>query len=180
MHTPEETQNRELILDQLSKQLQESQTLYQISLTLASTTDLSATLQQIADAASSLIQSSTRTILHLLDDSGDYLQAVAVSGNDRPTKGHRMNFKLGQGVAGLALSSGQTINVLDVLSDSRYVPDRSGTDALQRSLLVAPVMTGERILGTLSVQSPEPGAFGSDDERPDLRSAQIQPGVHFC
>jgi signal transduction histidine kinase len=32
-------------------------------------------------------------------------------------------------------------------------------------LLTAPVMTAERRLGTLSVQSPDPGAFSADDER---------------
>ena len=54
--------------NQLAKQLQESQMLYEISETLASTLDLSTTLQQIADAASTPIKSTSRTVLHLMDE----------------------------------------------------------------------------------------------------------------
>ena len=32
-----------------------------------------------------------------------------------------MNFKLGEGVAGIALQTGNTINIADVLLDKRYI-----------------------------------------------------------
>jgi signal transduction histidine kinase len=164
-------QNQTTDSKRLSKQLQESQALFEISQTLAGTIDLAATLQQIADAASELIKPAKRTILHLLDDSGQYLQPVAVAGSEGPRTAKRMNFKLGEGVAGIALESGETINVDDVLTDPRYVvakiSPKSEPDLkpLLRSLLVAPVKTGEKILGTLSVQSHTPGVFTPDDER---------------
>lgn len=153
--------------EQLAKQLQESQALLEISQMLAGTVDLDVTLQQIADAANDLIKSASRTILHLLDDSGNYLQAVAISGPDRPSLKTRLNFKLGEGIAGIVLESCQTINVLDVNNDPRYVPVKSDgqSEALIRSLLVAPVITGEKRLGTLSVHSPRPDVFTQDDVR---------------
>jgi signal transduction histidine kinase len=156
---------------QLSKQLQESQALFEISQTLAGTIDLSSTLQQIASAASELIKPAQRTILHLLDESGRYLQPVALAGSAGPRTEQRMNFKLGEGVAGVALQSGETINVGDVLIDPRYIMAKSepksnpDPNLILRSLLVAPVKTGEKILGTLSVQSQTPGVFTKDDER---------------
>jgi signal transduction histidine kinase len=153
--------------EQLAKQLQESQALLEISQMLAGTVDLDITLQQIADAANTLIKSATRTILHLLDESGDYLQPVAVSGSDRPSLKTRLNFKLGEGIAGIVLESCKTINVADVLNDPRYIPVKTDDQKEPpiRSLLVAPVITGEKRLGTLSVHSPYPNVFTADDER---------------
>ena len=153
--------------EQLAKQLQESQALLEISQMLAGTVDLEITLQQIADAANALIKSASRTILHLLDDSGNFLQAVAISGTDRPNLKTRLNFKLGEGIAGIVLESCQTINVTDVINDPRYIPVKTDqhSDPPIRSLLVAPVITGEKRLGTLSVHSPLPNVFTSDDDR---------------
>jgi two-component system sensor histidine kinase HydH len=151
--------------DKLAKQLRESQMLFEISQMLAGTIDLSVTLQQIADAANTLIKSASRTILHLLDDEGNVLQSVAVSGSDLPKMDRRMNFKWGEGIAGLALATGQAINVTDVLNDERYISVSEDKEETPRSLMVAPVRTGERSLGTLSVQSLIPGVFTTDDER---------------
>lgn len=152
---------------QLTKKLHESQTLLEISQMLAGTIDLDIILQQIADAATALIKSASRTILHLLDDSGNYLQAVAVSGPDRPKVRTRLNFKLGEGIAGTVLECCQTINVPDVLEDARYVTVKMVVrdEAPIRSLLVAPVITDDKRLGTLSVNSPFPNVFTQDDER---------------
>lgn len=153
--------------EHLAKQLQESQALLEISQMLAGTVDLDSTLQQIADAANALIKSASRIILHLLDDSGSYLQAVAISGPNRPSLKTRLNFKLGEGIAGIVLESCQTINVPDVNDDPRYLPVKTVgyNEAPIRSLLVAPVITGDRRLGTLSVHSPRPGVFTTDDHR---------------
>jgi signal transduction histidine kinase len=79
-----------------------------------------------------------------------------------------LNFKLGEGVAGIVLATGRTINVADVRTDPRYVMARSDDEpdnTSVRSLLVAPVKTEEKLLGTLSVQSPTAGAFTDHDER---------------
>ena len=156
---------REVNSSQLAKQLRESQMLFEISQMLAGTIDLSATLQQIAEAANTLIKSASRTILHLLDDEGKILQSVAVSGTDLPKTDRRLNFKWGEGIAGLALASGQAIIVADVLNDERYISVSGEQEKTLRSLMVAPVKTGERSLGTLSVQSLTPGVFTQDDER---------------
>jgi len=150
--------------EQLAKQLEESKALFEISQMLAGTLDLSAILQQIADSAASLIKPSAKTVLHLLDESESFLQPVAISGDFPPKKKNRMKFKPGEGVAGIALSTGQTINIVDILNDARYVIGKSDQDA-NRSLLVAPVKTSDKSLGTLSAQDKTPGSFTKDDER---------------
>jgi len=161
--------------DQLTKELQKSQALFEISQMLAGTVDLRKTLQQIADAANRLTKSSTRAILHLLDADRLCLEPVAISGDVPPGTMMSLNFRPGEGVAGKVVATGEAINVADVTIDPRYVASqrpRQVTGVLGpidlpalRALLVAPVMTGGTILGTLSVQSPAPGAFNEDDSR---------------
>lgn len=151
--------------ERLAKQLQESQTLFEISRTLAETIELNTILQQIAHAANQLIKSANQTILHLLNCDSTCLNAVAISGENRPKNDRAFNFKMGEGIAGTVLSTGRTINVPDVLHDSRFLPEQPDTTPQIRSLLVAPVRTGEKSLGTLSVQSRTVSAFTPDDER---------------
>ena len=153
-----------LTSEQLEKQLEQTQALFEISQMLAGTIDLQTTLQQIADAATALIKSAERTTLHILNESESSLEPAAVSGVGKIQKGIKLKFKPGEGIAGLVLASGKTILVSDVLTDSRYIPIKGGENTI-RSLLVAPVKTGQVNLGTLSVQSATPAVFTLDDEK---------------
>jgi signal transduction histidine kinase len=159
-----------LSFDDLAKELEKSRALFEISQALAGTVDLNATLQMIAEAASSLIKTSDRTILHLLDENQRYLQPVAIAGEGPVTPSSPMLFRTGMGIAGQVLATGGPINVPDVYRDNRYLrvgDERKHTGMLTplRSLLVVPVRTGDKLLGTLSVQSPQVGAFSDDDVR---------------
>jgi signal transduction histidine kinase len=153
-----------LTSEQLTEQLRESQALLEISQMLAGTIDLPTILGQIAEAATSLIKTADRTTLHLLDEFGSRLEPVAVAGRVTIDPSNSVNFKPGEGIAGLVLSSGKSITVPDIEFDPRYIPS-GGQEIQVRSLLVAPVRTGQKNLGTLSVQSPQPGVFTADDER---------------
>jgi signal transduction histidine kinase len=153
-----------LTSEQLEKQLEQTQALFEISQMLAGTIDLQTTLQQIADAATALIKKAERTTLHILNENESSLEPVAVSGVGKIQKGIKLKFKPGDGIAGLVLASGKTILVSDVLTDTRYIPLKGGENRI-RSLLVAPVKTGQVNLGTLSVQSATPSVFTIDDER---------------
>lgn len=155
----------EELSERLAKQLQESRALFEISQTLAGTIELDTILQQIAQAANQLIRAANQTILHLLDENNTYLNAVAISGEYRPQKGPAFNFRVGEGIAGVVLLTGRTINVPDVLNDPRFIPKQTNAIPQIRSLLVAPVRTGNKNLGTLSVQSQFVSAFTPDDER---------------
>jgi signal transduction histidine kinase len=153
-----------LTSEQLEKELQESQALFNISQMLAGTIDLPTTLGQIAEAATSLIKTADRTALHLLDETESRLEPMAVAGLVNIDTSSSLNFRPGEGIAGLVLSSGKTILVSDVLVDPRYIPVKGQKSAV-RSLLVAPIQTDQKKLGTLSVQSPVPGVFNVNDER---------------
>lgn len=71
-------------------------------------------------------------------------------------------FPLGAGVAGWVAQTGETAYVPDVSKDPRYI----AKDSLNLgSLLVYPLKVGAQVLGVLSIDSPEPGAFSMRDRR---------------
>jgi signal transduction histidine kinase len=150
---------------QLEQQLRESQMLLQISQTLASSLELSTTLQQIVDAAATLIEKADRVVIHLLDEEQTFLRSVAVAGPDKRPASQGLNFNAGEGIAGIALASGRTIYVPDAPSDPRYIHSQdTDADVRVRALLVAPVKTTQMNMGTLSVHSSKPGVFTPSDE----------------
>ena len=68
-----------------------------------------------------------------------------------------------EGVAGQVVVSGETINIGDVRTDSRFL----GSNPMPafRSRMVAPVQSGEQRLGTISVQSNMVSAFTEAESR---------------
>jgi PAS domain S-box-containing protein len=69
--------------------------------------------------------------------------------------------KPGQGLSGWVLQHGQAVRSGDVESDPRYVC----TFPSIKSGLYAPMQVGERIIGTITVESEIPQAFDEHDER---------------
>ena len=149
---------------ELSRQLKETQALFQISQLLAGSLALQNILQTIVEAAAGVVERADRVVMHLLDASGTTLRPVAVAGPDRSGSGQRVNFRWGEGIAGLVIASGQAIYAADAPSDPRYIPLGNQAGRVH-ALLAAPVYAGEKRLGTLSVHSAEVGVFTPDDER---------------
>ena len=69
--------------------------------------------------------------------------------------------RVGEGIAGQVVISGETINIDDVNTDPRFL--RLDKEPTYRSLMVAAVHSGERKLGTISVSSNLPFAFGAGE-----------------
>ncbi len=68
-----------------------------------------------------------------------------------------MRLKVGQGLVGTVAKSGETVNVPDVTSDSRYVAAREGT----RSEMAVPITLDGRVIGVINLESDQPDAFHS-------------------
>ena len=66
---------------------------------------------------------------------------------------------LNQGICGAAASSGDTIIVDDVNSDSRYLACSLET----RSEIVVPIFVHGKVVGELDIDSHFPAAFGPED-----------------
>jgi signal transduction histidine kinase len=147
---------------QLQRSLREANALSNIALALSQTerVGLNDVLQLIVNSARDLIPNVEQAVIHLIDESGETLVYGAVVGFDDPAGGKK-KMRVGEGAAGQAVLSGETLNIGDVLTDPRFL--RLDTDPVYRSLMAAPVRSGDRTLGAISVSSSRTFAFGGND-----------------
>ena len=150
------------LFEETKRRLQESDILFQVGKALTSVLDLEKLLQLIINSAVETISPAERGVIHLLDKASGELHPKALAGKAlgalRETK-----MRIGEGIAGLTIEEGETINVPDINADPRFL--RLGGPQEFKSLLVAPLLIGEKRIGTISVESGEVDAFGPDDER---------------
>lgn len=149
---------------ELKKHLHESKALADISRALSETEKigLSDVLQLIVTSAQELLTKAEQVVIHLLDENEQMLIPGAISGVSSSAEGKR-KMRLGEGVAGLAITSGDTINIQNIETDPRFV--KLNNTPSFRSLMVTPVQSGEKKLGTISIQSNLPNAFTREDSQ---------------
>jgi PAS domain S-box-containing protein len=151
---------------EIEQRLRESSALAEISRALSRTERVGTgkVLQLIVDSARDLIPQAEESVIHLLDTEEKILIAQAVSGfGDKDWGKDRIKMRLGEGVAGRVIREGVTINVWDVQNDRNFIFHNSYPPEF-RSLLVAPVQSGGKQIGTISVQSKNINAFSEKDE----------------
>jgi two-component system NtrC family sensor kinase len=144
------------------RRLEETQALATINQALNETIDLSRLLQLMVDTISGIINHIDRVIVHLYDESKELLTPAAVAGVTRDDRRSDLQMQAGEGIAGQVIKSGKPINVRDTQKDRRFIPNGGATHL--RSLLVAPIISNEVILGTISVSSTKSEAFSNEDE----------------
>ncbi len=164
--------------DEISQQqLNETKALMQIGQTLGETerVGLDVVLQLIVDSARELIPQADKTVIHLVDKDSQSLIPKAISGslqNEKTIPFLKMSIE--SGAAGQALRQGITINIADVNNDPRFL--KSTVKPLYASLLVSPVQTPGKQLGTISVESEKIHAF-SDHEAELLKALGSQAAI---
>ena len=96
---------------------------------------------------------------YMLEKEGDY--DVLVLGPFKGTMTPHTRIPLHQGICGAAASTGKTIVVDDVNSDSRYLACSLET----KSEIVVPVFVHKKVVGELDIDSHFHAAFGPDDRK---------------
>lgn len=123
---------------------------------------LDTVLQLIVDSAKKLIPEAQKTVIHLLDREDKSLVPRATSGFDKSEKTiPRLKMHIGNGAAGQVLQDGISVNLADVNTDPRFL--QADIKPAYRSLLVSPVQTAGKQLGTISVESEKPYAFSEHE-----------------
>jgi signal transduction histidine kinase len=162
---------------EIQRRLKESDSLSRIEQALSETerggTDR--VLQLIVDSARELITQAEEGVIHLLDEEEQTLRAQAISGFEAGTRmPERPKIRYGEGVAGQVMRTGATINVGDINnSDLFLLKDSLPTF---RSLLVAPVQSAGKRIGTISVQSSKLNAFSAHDAEL-LKALSVQAAI---
>ena len=146
----------------IEKQLHQTTTLSNVEhvLSRSERVGVDAVLQLIVDSAMELIPKTNHVVLHLLDEEKQILIPRSVAGL---AKGYRsqLNMRLGKGVAGQVLETAEIIYIPDIRIDSRFIGQTLPIS--YKSLLVAPIRSDERCIGTISIHSDDAGAFDADD-----------------
>jgi len=117
------------------------------SLTLPETADL---INTVLDVARVAFGAAACSVAELDPVSSELVYRSSVGEGAAETIGLRL--PLGQGVAGYAAASGETIAVDDVTHDARFARDvAERTGYVPRSILAAPIMRDDDVLGVFSV-----------------------------
>ena len=130
--------------------------------------DFAAALQLIAQRAEALLRASGSAIA-LAETDPDFMICRASSGPDAPPVGARL--QVGSGFSGECVKSGMPLRCDDTELDTRV--DRESCRALGiRSILAAPVRSGDKSIGLIEVFSTSPNAFSDVDQRVLLKFAE--------
>ncbi len=140
------------------------QALVEVGQELASTTDLDELLDCVLKAAKDVFRFEN-AIIRLLSDNGQELNAVAAFGY---TEEALAPIRIGQGVMGRVAESCTPILVKDLTEQPDYFPGIPGA----RSELAVPLISRDKLIGVLNVESPRAGAFSEADIDPLLTLAR--------
>jgi PAS domain S-box-containing protein len=133
-----------------------------VTTAITATLELDQVLQRLVNSVTALFPQTTAATIQLVDEYKGTLYTEAASANAMPVP-EKIVFHPGQGIAGLALAERRTINVADIRIDPRFLPGSAPPP--YRSLLVAPLTVGQRVVGTLSLEGKEAAAFEPRDEQ---------------
>jgi len=143
-HLLNQERNQHRLSQRLLERSQELALIYRLLEKVASSLDIhtiaSAVLQEVQ---SPLLPSTSGSIMLLNPDTG-YLEIVAAFGPEYEPK---TPMRLGEGIAGHVLISGQPEIVNDVFSDMRLMIGNN----LMHSLICVPLKVQERVLGVLNI-----------------------------
>ena len=129
--------------------------LIEIGQELASTTDLEELLDSLLRVARDVFLFEN-AIIRLLDEDGLHLVTAAAFGY---TEDAMAPIQIGQGVMGRTAEVQKPILVEDVRKLPDYVPGIPGAQCE----LAVPLISKNKLVGVLNVESPTPGAFSPDD-----------------
>jgi PAS domain S-box-containing protein len=144
----------------LERRLRESEAVAHISRALSETLEPQSILDLIAATAQGIVPHTDWTVIHLLRGRPERLYPAAASGNVPPADEYII--PPDKGIAGRVILAGHLINVGDVREDSRATDFARSVGV--RSMLVAPIQSRNRAIGTISSVSSQPQSFTAEDE----------------
>jgi two-component system NtrC family sensor kinase len=143
--------------EQNQRKIQQLLALQEISRKTSSTINLQKLLHVISASAMKITKASSCALL-LVDDDNQHLRIASQIGYDGLDTA-RFRLKVGEGIVGWVAANGVPLLVRDVSQEPRYV------EAIKevRSELAAPLISENKVLGVLNVDSVNQAAFTEDD-----------------
>ncbi|HET9345002.1 MAG TPA: GAF domain-containing protein [Candidatus Limnocylindrales bacterium] len=159
--------------EEISYRADAERTVREIAANISAIRDPDAVLQQTVDEARRLLDSDAARIDLVEGDLMTWAYASGEMSQRTRNEGRDLEFKVGEGVAGIAVAQGQTFMTDDYLADERFTHVPEGDDLVvrtgYRSVLAAPMRGEHGSLGAISVSSHRVAAY--DDTHADLLQA---------
>jgi signal transduction protein with GAF and PtsI domain/anti-sigma regulatory factor (Ser/Thr protein kinase) len=150
-----------MLYDQMQRQIAELSTLAEMSETITSPLYLDEMLGLIVDMAAQVMRAQVCSLM-LLDEERHVL-CLRATQSVSPAYRNKPPLKVGQGIAGQVLQTGQPIAVEDVRRDPRYHYADIACEEGFCSLLCVPLRVRERIIGVLNCYTRIPHRFTRDE-----------------
>jgi two-component sensor histidine kinase len=156
-----------MLYDGMQRQIAELSTLAEVSETVTSPLYLDEMLGLIVDMAARVMRAKVCSLMLLDEERGELiLRATAERAKAHslsPAYRNKPPLRVGEGVAGQVLQTGQPLAVEDVRQDPRYhYADIARAEGLC-SLLCVPLRVRERIIGVLNCYTDVPHRFTRDE-----------------
>lgn len=157
---------------ELEKEKKRFETLYALGRELNATLDMDYVLKRTLDLVTQTVGARRGSIMLLDLETGNLIHRARFGGRGPlPPGGEMTPFRSGYGLAGWVMEHREPVLLHDVQQDERWVSDE-GTDPLIRSVIAAPLTSGDDVHGVLLVLDNEPHAF--DEAQLELAVASAQ------
>lgn len=135
--------------------------LFHISRELTTALDLPTVLQRVLFLAMKNIGAISGSII-VLDDNGQPIESAMIYGaqlHDQTTQ--QLRITLDNGLAGWVVNHRQAVLISDTSQDERWLkrPDDSAARTGTKSVIAAPLLAREQIVGVVTLVRPHPGIF---------------------
>lgn len=137
--------------------------LYHVSRELASAFELRLVLERVIKLSLENVRGSSGSII-VLDDQGAPVDSIIVVGSKVIQEtNEQLRFTLDQGLAGWVRKNRQAALIPDTSRDARWQPPTRADEAKAgKSVVAAPLIVREKLVGVLTLTHPEPGFFTED------------------
>lgn len=145
------------LVDRLKKERQERiEAIREIGFGVTTGVGKRKVLHDLLNRTLGLMKEASLGEIWLLADSGDRLRVEAVQGSVATDINE---LRVGDGIVGRVALTGEAHLTKEVDSDPYFVRRLAGT----QSELAVPLLRGDRLIGVLNVEHPQPDAFSADD-----------------
>ncbi len=145
------------------RHLKQLENLFEVSQTLASSLELTQTLERVLNAAAELVDAPVGTLM-LADPKSDELIIKAARGI-RPDHEFYRPLKIGEGLAGRAVQSSEPLLSADIRRDGRFSDRASAREGGLQAAIAAPLITRGHTVGVLNLYRRTRRQFNEDDGR---------------
>ncbi len=130
----------------------------EIAAKLSTTLALDELLPLIIDSLREVVQSDAGGIFLVKADTGE-IEGQVLRGYDIDVL-HQVRQKVGQGLMGVVIQTGEPVRVGDVRNDDRYIWARTET----RSEMAVPLLSESRVIGCFNLESDQLDAYSAHDQ----------------